>query len=287
MSDIEEMILPAAPAGFRWVVTAQGGALVCDAMESLAPHLFTTRAWRLGDSPRDDVKLDAAWSDVASALELTPASLVRARQVHGAAVLVGREAPAPVVVSEADILVASARDLGCAVQTADCVPVLLVDPRSRVVAAAHAGWRGLALRVPEAAVAVLTSESGAAAADLIAVVGPAIGPCCYEVGDEVRGTFAAKGFGAVDLGRWFTTRAAATPRNPSMLGVVPNARPGHWYFDVWAAARDQLITAGMQRVHVHVAELCTASHPGAFCSYRRDGAGSGRMAAAIRSRWDR
>jgi YfiH family protein len=276
------MILPAAPAGFRWTVMAQGGALVCEAIESFALHLFTTRAWRLGESARDGASQDAVWSDVALALELSPDHLVRAHQVHGAAVLVGRQQPAAERLADADILLASTADLGCAVQTADCVPVLLVDPRSRAVCAAHAGWRGLALRVPETAVGALTRESGSAAADLIAVIGPAIGPCCYEVGDEVRRTFAANGFGAVDLGRWFTSRAAATSRNPSMARVTPTARQAHWYFDTWATARDQLITAGLPRGHVHVAELCTASHPGAFCSYRRDGAGSGRMAAAIR-----
>jgi hypothetical protein len=183
----------------------------------------------------------------------------------------------------ADIVVADDRRIAIAIQTADCVPLLIADRRSGAVAAVHAGWRGMAARAPQKAVAVLQEEFGSHPADLIAAIGPSIGACCYEVGADVRDAFAAAAFDVDQLSRWFTDTPRPTTRNPSMPSVARSLpRPDRWYFDGWSAVRHQLDLAGVLPKHVHAADLCTGSHP-ELCSYRRDGAAAGRIAAVIRS----
>jgi copper oxidase (laccase) domain-containing protein len=150
------------------------------------------------------------------------------------------------------------------------------------VAAAHAGWRGLAASVPRTAVEALGREFASRPEDLIAVAGPSIGPCCYEVGADVHRRFTDAGFPETALRRWFFERAQPTRRNPSMAGLRTEPLPDHWYFDSGRSTRDQLESAGVPPEQVFVAELCTASHPGVLCSYRRDGAEAGRLAGVIR-----
>jgi YfiH family protein len=183
----------------------------------------------------------------------------------------------------ADIIVSNDPTVAAAIQTADCIPLLLADRRTGAVAAAHAGWRGLAAGVPRAAVDALGHELGSHPADLVAVAGPSIGACCYEVGADVRQRFAEAGFADATLDRWFFETAQPTPRNPSMAGLSTGPRPDHWYFDGGRSTRDQLESAGVPPDQVFVVELCTASHPDVLCSYRRDGAGAGRLAGVIRA----
>jgi polyphenol oxidase len=136
------------------------------------------------------------------------------------------------------------------VKIADCLPVLLADEESTVVAAAHAGWRGLASGVLEATI----DATGAAAESLYAWLGPAIGPRVYEVGEDVRS-------------------AIGEPAEAFMA-----TRPGHWLLDLYAVARDRLQRRGVQRIYG--GGFCTYSDPDRFFSYRRD-RGQRRMVAAI------
>lgn len=182
---------------------------------------------------------------------------------------------------EGDILVSRTPDVAIAVQAADCVPILIADRRVGCVAAAHAGWRGLAAGVPRAAVMSLVSSYGARPADLVAALGPSVGACCYEVGPDVKQAFTDGGFDAEALARWFHGAPTPTPDNPSMPGVIGHLRPGQLYFDGWAAAREQLLTAGLSADSIFSATLCTASHPELFPSYRRDRSAAGRIAAAV------
>jgi len=254
---------------------------VCRALEGLAPHLFTTRHWPLGASSTRD-RTDE-WDDVAQQIGVDRARLVRVQQMHRADVAVHRlHDRIPSDPPQADIIVSNDPAVALAVQAADCVPLLVVDRRTGSVAAAHAGWRGLAGGVPRVAVEALGRECGSRPIDLVVAAGPSIGACCYEVGADVRQHFEAGGFLAADLARWFHASPEPTATNPSMAGLPADRRAGHWYFDGWAAIRDGLAAAGVPRDQIFVAELCTASHPGALCSYRRDGAPAGRMAAAIR-----
>ena len=271
---------PQPSRGFSWLQAAGGPALRCRALDGLADHIFTTRAWRLASTPHSD---GDGWAEVAGALHVDAAQLARLQQVHGAAVVVataGGAAPCPA----ADIHVTDDRAIALAVQTADCVPILLADPRTGAVGAAHAGWRGLAARVPEVAVAALGRQFGARPSDLVVAIGPAIGACCYEVGLDVRDAFRAAGFGDDDIAAWFFGQPQPSAVNPTMAGVSSEPRANHWFFDGWMAARHQLQHAGVPADRIHVAGLCTGSHPDVFCSYRRDGRPAGRMAAAIRRR---
>ena len=258
------MRLPTPGDGFAWVQAAPGPALVCRALLPFADHLFTTRAWALGSTVTADA--GPAWEEAAHTLDLDPACLVRAHQVHGVGVVVCRRADAvgPAPLPDADILVSDDPRRVVAIQTADCVPLLIADRRTGAVAAAHAGWRGLAAGLPEAVVTALTREFGSRPADLVAAIGPSISAARYEVGADVRSRFTESG--GPRVASWF---AAAE-------------RPRHWYFDGWRSARDLLEAAGIPAAQIHVAGLCTASHPDLLCSYRRDGAGAGRIAGVIR-----
>jgi YfiH family protein len=181
---------------------------------------------------------------------------------------------------DADIIVSDRPGLALAVQAADCVPLLVADRRTGAVAAAHAGWRGMAAGVPTAAVAALVRELDSRASDLVAAIGPSIGACCYEVGSEVRDAFRAS-FPGGEWTPWFLQRPMTSSDNPSMPRVARVKRPDRWFFDAWTSTRAQLERAGVPADQIFGAELCTASHPDAFCSYRRDGAPAGRLAGAI------
>jgi polyphenol oxidase len=272
-----DIILPQPDDGFAWVHAQTGSSLVCRALEPLAAHLFTTRQWRLGSTAAGD--RDEGWPEVASAMSVGNDALVRVRQVHGAAVCRGSAAGRP----EADIIVSDDPGAALAIQTADCVPLLIADTKSRACAAVHAGWRGMAARAPQRAVQALEKDFGCRPENLVAAIGPSIGACCYEVGEDVHAAFAAAGFSTDDRARWFAASPRPSERNPSMPGLKPR-RPGYWFFDGWAAASAQLTAVGVSADRIYVAELCTASHPDALCSYRREGARSGRLAAAIRPR---
>ena len=175
--------------------------------------------------------MDAAWGEVARAAEIPVGGLARARQVHGADVFL---VPAGHIAGEpfpqADIILSADPSAGLAIQTADCVPLLLVDRRTGARAAAHAGWRGLAAGVPGLTVGAMARAFGSRPEDLLAVAGPSIGACCYEVGAEVHERFAAA-FSGRQIAGWFHPQPTPTATNPSMRGLPSPLRDGHWYFD--------------------------------------------------------
>jgi YfiH family protein len=260
------MAEPRPGGGFVWAHHAPAPAFVCRPLAEAAHHLYTTRAWRLGSRPEE---VDEAWAELAAAVGVAPDQLVRARQVHGREAVVVRRGdrtgrgPA----GDADILTTDDPSRALAVQAADCAPILLADRATGAVAAAHAGWRGLAAGVPAAAVQAMVDAWGSRPADLVAAVGPSIGACCYEVGSAVHEAFVAAGFSRAAIDLWF--------------GV--EHRPGHWQFDGWASARDQLAAAGVPDDRIHLSRLCTGCFPDRLCSYRRQGAAAGRMAALVRA----
>ena len=182
---------------------------------------------------------------------ILPADPVWLRQVHGTAVA-DLDGPGTSAVADAAIIRSSNRV--CAVQVADCMPVLLADQAGTVVGAAHAGWRGLSAGVLEATIEAMRVP----ARDIVAWLGPAIGPRVYEVGDEVRAAFARQ------------HEASITAFSPT--------RPGHWLLDLYAVARQRLQAQGIERISG--GGLCTYAEPDRFYSYRRDGP-TGRMAALI------
>src|SRR5204863_690471 len=162
-------------------------------------------------------------------------------QVHGAeAVTYKRGVRVPGgAIPTADIAVTDDPAIAVAVPTADCLPLLLVDRQRGAVAAAHAGWRGLAAHVPAVTIGRMSAGFGTDPRDLLVAAGPAIGACCYEVGDEVRAAFANAGFTAAQLERWFSPEPSAlSPANPPMASLSAVRRPGHWSFDGWECVRE-------------------------------------------------
>jgi polyphenol oxidase len=143
--------------------------------------------------------------------------------------------------------------------------MLMIDPRRGAAAAVHAGWRGTCAGIATATIAGLTREFGSAPSDLQVALGPSIGRCCYEVGDELLTAFRVNGAAAADVARWFS-------RTPE----------GSLRLDLWSANLDQLVAAGVRREQVHVSGLCTQTHHEVFDSYRVQGPRAGRMIAAIR-----
>lgn len=195
--------------------------------------LVTTR--ELGD-----VTGDAARARLAALLPASPAWL---KQVHGKRVVEAGTAGL-----EADAAVTRTPRVPCAVRMADCMPVLFADDAGSVVAAAHAGWRGLAAGVLEATLAAM----GVPPRNVHAWLGPAIGPQAYEVGEDVRAAF----------------RGYEQAMRPT--------RPGHWYLDLYAVARQKL--AGLKSLSG--GGFCTFSEGERFFSYRRERAAE-RMAAIV------
>jgi YfiH family protein len=185
--------------------------------------------------------------------------LAMLRQIHSDNIHVigaARENAAPAL-QEGDGLLAAKTGVLVGVRTADCLPLLLVDRRSRTAAAVHAGWRGSTLEIAARAVEKLTTEMGARPEDLEAVIGPGIGVCCYEVGEDVAGQFA----GRFDH------------------GVAE--RDGRLYVDLAAANRTQLQEAGVPEAQIHLSGMCTRCLAGQFYSYRREGDKAGRMLAVV------
>ncbi|MBB5208991.1 peptidoglycan editing factor PgeF [Chiayiivirga flava] len=238
-----------APAMVRAVSTLRRGAGV-----SQAPFDAFNLGAACGDMP-DAVAANRARLRQIAALPSAPRWL---RQMHGIDVLrfdgdaALREPADPLApFGEADAAVTSTPGVVLAILTADCLPVLFAARDGSAIAAAHAGWRGLAAGVLEATVAAMRVPGG----ETIAWIGPAAGAAAYEVGDAVRDVFVAADGAAA-------RRFVAT-------------RPGHWLMDLAGLARDRLAALGIAQVSG--GESCTLSDPARFFSHRRDGRG-GRMA---------
>ena len=217
--------------------------LVCRPLEAVAPHGFTTRDIPLGAD--DDLR--------ALAEPLGARTIVMVNQVHGKNVLVVRsDAPLPTTRTDADAIVSDSGEVAIAVRAADCVPLLLADDETGAVAAVHAGWRGTSAGVATAAVAALTEEFGAKPEHLIAVIGPSIGACCYDVGSDLVDAFAIAGHARHLIDRWFSLRSPGVGNRARAAGTL--------VLDVPGANRDQLMLAGVPEDRIYLSGLCTAEH---------------------------
>lgn len=232
----------AAPLAVRAVFTTRAGGV------SRGPYSSMNLGAHVGDDPQS---VDVNRHRLRAALEL-PAGPCWLNQVHGARVVAAVAGSGTPV--EADAAVTDASGVVCAVMTADCLPVLFCDRAGERVAAAHAGWRGLGAGVLETTVASMRVAEG----EILAWLGPAIGPGNFEVGEEVVRVF-------VD----------ADPASETAFRAVCGVR---WKADIYALARRRLRRAGVREVYG--GGWCTFSDPVRFFSYRRDGT-TGRMAALI------
>jgi YfiH family protein len=251
---------PQPTRGFSWTQETWGVALRCDPLAAVARHLFTIGNLQLRDDERE-------WSAVARAMDVARERIRLVRQVHGSAVSVVRgHDVGSAALDEADVIVSSVPDVAIGVRVADCAPILIGDQRLGCVAAVHAGWRGTLSRAAAAGVTALRAELGSRPADLIAAIGPCLGPCCGEVGPEVVDAFRAAGHPSASIDGWFAA-----------------GRSGRPYLDLWRANRDQLEESGVLSENIYVAGLCTKTHVSLMHSYRVQGAKAGRMLAIIRS----
>jgi YfiH family protein len=215
-----------------------------------------------------------------AALGATDLSLVTLKQFHSDLVHVFDTTPADPCRGDASATNQPALLLG--VQTADCVPILLVDPKKRAVAAVHAGWRGTLQRIVTKTIGKMQMEFAARPADLLAALGPAIGGCCYEVGTEVSSAYLAQFPNAAE---WFDELRTGDEPNPlQWLSMMP---PGHQpppknvFLDLRKANRAQLLAAGLSAKNIFVSDLCTACRRDLLFSYRKEGTQSGRLLSVI------
>lgn len=191
------------------------------------------------------------------------ARLVTLPQVHSNRVHVVRS-PGPTVDS-GDGMITDEAGLLLAIQTADCVPVLIVDRARHAVGAVHAGWRGTVQRIVEVAVEAMQSQFGSRREDLSAAIGPHIGACCYQVGEEVRQAFAER-FRYADA--LFTDSPVGEAASTMSLNLAE-------------ANRRQLLDAGIARTAIHSLHPCTSCHPEQFFSHRKTSGRTGRMMSVI------
>lgn len=238
-----------APASVHAVVTTRAGGV------SPAPWDSLNLGTHVGDDPlhvrENRARLQSALTSLAPAQ--APQWL---NQVHGTRVVEAEpdERRRTGFLPDADAVTTTLRRLPCVVMTADCLPVFLCDRAGTRVAVAHAGWRGLCEGVLEASVAAFPEP-----AQVLAWLGPAIGPDAFEVGGEVREAFLARQSGAAAHFR-------------------PGPNPGRFLADIYGLARLRLAAAGV--TDVSGGGLCTFSDRERFFSYRRDGQ-TGRLASVI------
>jgi len=219
------------------------------------PYATLNVSPREGDSP-EQVRMN--WQRIASAFEIPCEQFFVVNQVHGEKFLIIEDAVSCHSLEHRhyDAIVTDQPGVAIGIKTADCAPVLLFDKRRRAIAAVHAGWRGTAQGIAGKAVRVMGERFSSRPEDLSAAIGPAIGPCCYEVDEPV--------FEAMSL-------LGETDRV-----LRPGKRQQRWMFDLSLANRIQLEREGVPPGQISAAGLCTCCRRDLFFSHRRDGEKTGR-----------
>jgi purine-nucleoside/S-methyl-5'-thioadenosine phosphorylase / adenosine deaminase len=225
-------------------------------------HAFSTRRgerndFSLGpvDSPNPMIQMNRARFLAAIGAPGWP--IIKLKQIHSGTVIDVEDTSAASEAVPGDAVVTSLRGVALAVQTADCVPILVAEGEGRAVAAIHAGWRGTAARIAQMAVVRLVEKFHLEAKSFHAAIGPHIGVCCYEVGDEVVHMIA----------------------DPSAM-----ERRAEWprpHLNLAAANLKQLLDAGIPEMQIETSSLCTRCREDLFHSYRRDGKRIGHLLSVI------
>jgi hypothetical protein len=223
---------------------------------SLPPFDSLNLSQVVGDDP---AAVAANYERVCGALGIRRSQMATCYQMHSADVLVVAAADGGRLVGQGDAMITDQPGVYLSMRFADCTPLLLHDPVRRAVGIAHAGWRGTLKNMAGAVVRAMVERLGCLPGDITAVVGPAIGPCCYQVGSEVIQAAEAARRDAADL---LQRRAGERA-----------------YFDLWETNRRQFVEAGVGRVAV--AGLCTACRTDRFFSHRAEQGRGGRFAALI------
>ncbi len=165
-------------------------------------------------------------------------------------------------INDKDSLITATANICITIQVADCVPVFLYDSKKHVIAAVHAGWKGTVKQITGKTVNILIDLYGSKPGNIFAGIGPSIGPCCYETGENVYNEYINS-----DI--------------PEKDSIKPSAKTGKYYFDLWEANRSQLISSGIKPGHIETASICTKCNNELFYSFRAAGGSTGRFAAGI------
>ncbi len=236
-----------------------------------ARGVFTTRKGGVSPYPFDSLNMGGGSGDnpgnvrknralITAALGMPGAEIKTVPQVHGDGIYVLRGPDAARPDKGHDAIMTDLKRVPIGVLTADCVPILLYDPKRAAIAAVHAGWAGTVKGIAGKAVSEMGDHFGSRPENLLASIGPSIGPCCYEIDSKVL-----------------------EPLNESMPGMaaqfITNSRPGHWYLDLWKVNRRILENAGVRLDRINVFGTCTACNPEKFYSHRKSGGRAGRMMA--------
>ncbi len=213
--------------------------------------------FRVGDRIESVMK---NYKAVSGDLGLSISNMVLAKQTHTDNVrVVTAEDKGKGLTKESDIedtdgLITNEKNIPLVVFSADCIPVLLADKHGRAIGAVHAGWRGTVMKIPQKAVSLMAENYGIKPRDIVVSIGPGIGKCCFEVGEEVAKEFA-----------------------PSFVKKGEN---GKFYVDLWEANASALMEIGVLKKNISIAKICTKCNDD-FYSYRRMGDKTGRMGALI------
>jgi polyphenol oxidase len=215
-----------------------------------------------------------------AALGAEDSQLVSLQQIHSDLIHLFLDAPSQPCKGDASL---TARPgLLLTVQTADCVPILLVDPKKRAVAAIHAGWRGTLGRIAQKTVGRMQQEFDSKPANLLAALGPSIESCCYEVAADFVGRFSAQ---FADAAEYFDEPRSGEEPNPlQWLNMMP---PGHQpppksvRLDLRKANRSQLLAAGLPPQNIFKSNLCASCRTDLLFSHRREGSLAGRLMSVI------
>ena len=234
---------------------------------------------------KDDSKAAVERNRAAFSRELTSGSwpLVTLRQVHSDTIRFV-EAPSKSQLV-GDGLLTSTPGLLLAIQTADCLPIILVDPKHRAIGVFHAGWRGTLKRMVEKGVGEMRRRFGSRPRDLKAVIGPGVHGCCYQVGNEVREQFESQFAYAAKLFREVEERDPVRDKYPMLF--LTARPPGHSelpkkiFLDLVEANRQQLLAAGVPAKSIEASPMCTSCNTDLLFSYRAEKGQTGRMMVAV------
>ncbi len=235
---------------------------------------FSTRKGGISKPPLNSLNFSTGQGDslenvranyriLARELSINPRWIATCRQVHGDNVEVLDSVP--VSIPTADALITSSDEIFLGIKTADCLPILILDPKRGVAAAVHAGWRGTVLRITRKVVRLMKASFGCEPSDIVAALGPAIGPCCYEVDDAVLVPFRRQ---VPDAERFITIHNHSGHKESRRLNLT-------------LTNYCELTAEGVARENIRTVELCTCCNPELFFSHRRDGTASGRHIALV------
>jgi YfiH family protein len=223
-------------------------------------HAFTTRQGGLG-ARNNGIKSPDDWDAVAQAFGIAPDRLVTVNQVHGEAIVTvdGRNY-ADMRTAQADGLITNVRGIAIGIETADCVPILLIDPAAPAIGAVHAGWRSTVQKIVQKAIRRMQDEFGSEPSRMIAAIGPAIGPECYEVDEPVMGPIRQN--------------------FPFWKELAVSRGKDKWGLDLVKLNRMELLQTGLAEQNIHALGMCTSCRKDLFYSFRVEGR-TGRMLSAV------